>query len=283
MRFHRHHPVRSLLFVASLAMAAPLGAQTHQLEITGLITPVRGALVGATLRGTTSFAMSGFSAVVTYNSTRMLYHASSTFASGVWDNSDFRSIDGSTPGTIVIAAVEDTGISGSGDASVPAGSAQVFVELNVTLGICSGLTTMGFGSGTNDNIISNTSAVGFDITGADLTPLTFTIVAGSTFVRGNANGSALDLTEAEPTAATVTIADGIFILQDLFAGGPAPPCLDAADANNDGRYNLVDAIVIFQFLFGNPAVLIPEPYLEIGSDTDGSLGCATPPATINCP
>jgi hypothetical protein len=58
------------------------------------------------------------------------------------------------------------------------------------------------------------------------------------FVRGDSDSSGgVDLT------------DGVVTLNFLFDGGPAPACMDAADAGNNGSLGLADAIVIFNFLF----------------------------------
>ena len=71
------------------------------------------------------------------------------------------------------------------------------------------------------------------------------------------------------------------MLQGLFMGGQAPPCADAADSNDDGRYNLLDPIWVIQFLMGNAGSTLPEPFTQPGDDptnTD-SLGCDTPPSS----
>jgi predicted alpha-1,6-mannanase (GH76 family) len=87
------------------------------------------------------------------------------------------------------------------------------------------------------------------------------------FVRGDANadGKMLD------------ISDAVFLLQYLFAGGPEPPCMNAADANDDEARDMADGIFILQNLFaGGPAV--PPPHPECGTDpTTGSLECKSYP------
>ncbi|MEM7230528.1 MAG: LamG-like jellyroll fold domain-containing protein [Planctomycetota bacterium] len=78
------------------------------------------------------------------------------------------------------------------------------------------------------------------------------------------------------------ISDGIFTLNFLFLGGPAPECSDSADANDDGALNLTDAVFLLNFLFlGGDAPLLPGPATEAcGPDpADGaSLGCENYPA-----
>ncbi len=79
--------------------------------------------------------------------------------------------------------------------------------------------------------------------------------ADPSFIRGDANDDG-----------AVNIADAIYILQNLFAGGPLIPCPDAADANDDEAVNLADAIYLLQKLFaGGPA--IPPPHPACGTDT----------------
>jgi len=72
----------------------------------------------------------------------------------------------------------------------------------------------------------------------------------------------------------VNIADGVFLLTNLFAGGANPTCEDAADANDDGNIDVSDIITIlgFQFNGTNPP---PPPFDNCGVDptvTDG-LSC----------
>ena len=58
--------------------------------------------------------------------------------------------------------------------------------------------------------------------------------------------------------------------------------MDAADANDDGRINLLDPITIFQVLIGS-LLFPPEPFLFLGPDpTPDSLDCLTPPPLIEC-
>jgi hypothetical protein len=85
------------------------------------------------------------------------------------------------------------------------------------------------------------------------------------FVRGDSNGDGKPL----------DLSDGVYILQYLFAQGPELPCMDAADANDDGAVNLADGIYSLQNLFASgPA--IPPPYPECGIDpTVDVLGCAS--------
>ena len=70
------------------------------------------------------------------------------------------------------------------------------------------------------------------------------------------------------------LSDGVSTLGFLFLGSSAPPCQDAADADDSGGLDLTDAVFTFGFLFtgGGP---IPAP---------GPEGCGTDPTTdtIGC-
>src|SRR5262245_11557371 len=58
------------------------------------------------------------------------------------------------------------------------------------------------------------------------------------FHRGDADGSG-----------DLALADPIFIIAYLFLAGPEPSCREAADADNDGRVDLTDAIGLLDHLF----------------------------------
>jgi len=78
------------------------------------------------------------------------------------------------------------------------------------------------------------------------------------FQRGDVNDSGV-----------LEVTDAIIFLTWMFLGGPAPGCMDAADADNNGTLGLSDGINILTFLFGGGDAL-PE---------DGLLGngCAPDP------
>lgn len=87
-------------------------------------------------------------------------------------------------------------------------------------------------------------------------------VAEATFVRGDFDGSR-----------STSITDAVLILAHLFQGGAAPPCADAADANDGGTIDLTDAVYLLEHLFtGGPKP--PAPYPNLGVDpTADALGC----------
>jgi hypothetical protein len=82
------------------------------------------------------------------------------------------------------------------------------------------------------------------------------------FRRGDADSSGV-----------LNITDPIVLLLDLFLGGEAPGCLDAADVDDSGSLNVTDAVHSLNHLFlGGPEP--PAPYPECGVDwTADALGC----------
>lgn len=76
------------------------------------------------------------------------------------------------------------------------------------------------------------------------------------------------------------ISDGLCVLAFLFDGGSDFRCREAADANNDGKLDCSDSIVILGYLFvgTRPPVEPGPPPLPCGPDTD-ALGS---PADLAC-
>lgn len=84
-------------------------------------------------------------------------------------------------------------------------------------------------------------------------------VLGLAFVRGDANGDG-----------QIDVADVVYQLLTLFAGGPASRCPDAADTNDDGTSDVSDAVFLLRYLFlgGDPPPLpFPLPGLDPTEDT----------------
>lgn len=96
---------------------------------------------------------------------------------------------------------------------------------------------------------------------------TFSIIKGSFFIRGDANGDgALD------------VADPITMIDYLFQGA-STDCEVALDANDDESINIADPIAVLSTLFSG-ASLPPAPHPTCGVDpTPGLLVCASP----SCP
>ena len=71
-----------------------------------------------------------------------------------------------------------------------------------------------------------------------LSAVTFHVTAAERFVRGDADADG-----------EILVSDGLFTLNFLFLGGIAPPCLDAADANDVNGVDITDAVFVFWWLF----------------------------------
>jgi hypothetical protein len=100
------------------------------------------------------------------------------------------------------------------------------------------------------------------VSGASIVPTqeagAITVLGVVPFVRGDANDDAL-----------INIADGVWILNDLFQGGPHTDCFGANDSNGDGTYDAADGVYIFNYQFLNgPAPSAPFP--SCGTDADPS-------------
>ncbi len=102
------------------------------------------------------------------------------------------------------------------------------------------------------------------------------VVQGASFAPGFENGIVtLDPQPAIPEFrrgdanqdGIVNLADGIWMLNELFQGGPSFDCAGAVDVNFDGQYDAADGISIFSwlFLFGPPpAAPFPDCGLPVG-------------------
>ncbi len=65
----------------------------------------------------------------------------------------------------------------------------------------------------------------------------------------------------------IDIPDGIWILQQIFLGGPASPCDDACDPNLDGNIDLADAVYLFGYTLAQGPPPAP-PFPECGQGED---------------
>ncbi|MBI4602254.1 MAG: hypothetical protein HY721_09865 [Planctomycetes bacterium] len=93
--------------------------------------------------------------------------------------------------------------------------------------------------------------------------------SGCTFVRGDITGT---LPGQDPV---VDLNDGVNILAFLFIARSVPPCIDAADINDNGLVELSDYTYLVNFLFnGGPAP--PPPFPTAG--TDPTPGVSVPSA-----
>ena len=127
-------------------------------------------------------------------------------------------------------------------------------------------TSVGFCDCLGSNPLSSVVAVS---TGASIVPTmnesTVTVVAGTPFIRADANGSGM-----------IDIADPIYTLNYLFLNGPSI-CLDAMDANASGAVDLADALYSLSYINGSGPPP-PAPFPACG--TAPLLGCDSFPG---CP
>ena len=87
---------------------------------------------------------------------------------------------------------------------------------------------------------------------------------GAEFFRGDSNQDQ-----------RVDLSDAVYVLAELFLGGPPSVCQDASDANDDGQLNISDPVTILGSLFLGSGPL-PPPYADAGRDpTADDLGCSS--------
>lgn len=103
----------------------------------------------------------------------------------------------------------------------------------------------------------------FVVDGFEVTPATragWVSLPGTRYIRGDADENG-----------TLEMTDAINLLGWLFLGGEEPLCMDAANANGSSDVNIADPVYILQFLYaGGPPP--PYPFPECGA-TPSILGC----------
>ena len=94
--------------------------------------------------------------------------------------------------------------------------------------------------------------------------ITLNAVVTVDFIRGDVNGDE-----------KVNIADGIWIIYELFLNGPTSTCPISRDANGDGSVDTGDAVFVFNYRFlDGPAP--SDPFPDCGQETDQTPeDCAT--------
>lgn len=275
----------SLTVLLSALAIERAAAADYAMELDAPATTGREATFDAVLRGTSdaqpALGIIGFASMINYDPQVLSLDAHS-FAGTVFEASDFALVTDDASGTIVVVVIRDqNGTPPPATTVVPPGVGLAFARLEFRAGSCAGSTNLSFGGGVDDNLLVDENLIGHD-PGGDLELNGATIdVEATGFIRGNADGDALDPGDL---SSSIDMADGLFVIDYLFKGGAPPPCLDAADANDDGRLNLLDPIWIFQFLLGNDAApALSEPYTMLDEDpTDDTLGCVDPPETTLC-
>jgi hypothetical protein len=93
-----------------------------------------------------------------------------------------------------------------------------------------------------------------------------TIRYGQLFVRGDIDGSG-----------EVDLNDGVYWLEWAFRGTTPPPCLEAADVDEDGLLTVSDPILVFRRLFQGGREIPPPTSCGFDSHLD-PFGCESFPA-----
>ncbi len=55
----------------------------------------------------------------------------------------------------------------------------------------------------------------------------------------------------------VDISDAVFLIEYIFAGGPAPTPTGAGDANHDCSVDISDAVYLISYIFGGGPAPLP--------------------------
>lgn len=190
-------------------------------------------------------------------------------ASGAAAAAEFFSASSPAPGELIVGLVMEA--NGTPDVpSIPPNpgpSGQNVATLSFN-GDAVGNTALTLTNGLGAPPIDNLVVVGGLPFPVETVDGSINVVNFNPFIRGDCNDDA-----------QVNIADGIYLINDLFQGGPDPVCDDACDANDDagtkgGGINLADATYIFnyRFLEGLPP---PAPFPAAGIDgtTGDGVGC----------
>lgn len=263
-----------------------VAAQDYSMDLDAPATAGRESALDVALLGTSAAepprGVIGLTALIHYDPQAVRLDAHS-FAGTVFEDSDFLLVTDDGEGNVRVVVIHDQdGNSPPESPVVPAAVGFPIVNLTFHTGSCTGATNLTFGAGIDDNILVDEDLAGHDV-GSDLELNGVTVDLEPTgFIRGNADGDVLDI---DDFSASVEMSDGLFVVDYLFLGGDAPPCLDAADANDDGRLNVLDPIWMFQFVIGNDAIgpALPEPFTTLGEDpTEDSLDCQSPPESTPC-
>ncbi len=168
-----------------------------------------------------------------------------------------------TPGYIVMGGLGDDGSDGTYDNLIPAGATTALFSVawqTNAEGTMNSDFVDGVGSPSQDNAVW--AGQGF-LDQPTLVGGTLTVVNFNPFLRADCNSDD-----------DVNIADGIYLVNHLFQGGPVPTCNDACDTNDDGSLDAADAIYIFNYRFlDGPAPMAPFPAADLDPTPGDGLGC----------
>jgi len=202
---------------------------------------------------TNSTPVEGFSVSLTIPVDRITVNAVGIDGT-ITDASGAEFVDTSFGASFVTAEVVLDAVGPFAGQTIPSGTEQAILEIDASVSSAAtdGETrTFDFVDGLGTGI-ENSVRIG----GIDQTPVvesgTITFSSSPTFKRGDCNGDN-----------GVGIADAIFGLNYMFAGGAVPNCLKACDFDDAGNVNLADAINLLNFLFlpgqTPPAMPFPDP------------------------
>jgi hypothetical protein len=148
------------------------------------------------------------------------------------------------------------------DAALPV--FEVEYAISGLAGAAETTTTLAFSNNLGTPPVANVvvvSGLSLDASFVDGT-VTLLPVTDTPFLRGDCNS---DL--------RLDIADGVWILNNLFLGGPAGTCAEACDADSNDALSMTDAMWVFNYrLLSGPAPAAPFPNCgtEAGADCDAS-------------
>ena len=169
---------------------------------------------------------------------------------------------GTASGELVIGLIMDT--AAPLDNVIPASPADTALATITWNGDGVGTSAIAFTDGLGSPAATNGVVFGqAGIYQPSLVDGAVTIVNFNVFLRSDCNSDNL-----------VNIADGIYLLNFLFQGGPAPTCDDACDSDDDADLAVNDAIYIFNYQFNEgPAPTAPFPVADLDPTPGDGLGC----------
>lgn len=216
------------------------------------------------------------------------------FSFGLLDGSAVDLVDINLTGTVTAATNGNTGPDFFASSTAPAGgdggTVGVVVSLSPPFDVIAPGTDLAI-----VRFVYEASATALD---GDMVNLTFTgglgnpavalvaVVDGNTVVP-TTTGGVVTLEEVVDVAylrgdanadGDIDIADGIWILNFLWQGGPASPCAAAQDANGDGMGDTSDAMyIIFYQLLDGPAPVGNFPNCDFADVADCAMSTPTCP------
>ncbi len=155
-----------------------------------------------------------------------------------WDGSSWSSLGQGIVGSIKALAVYDDKLIAGGEFNLAGG-----VAAN-NIAVWDGHTWSALGSGVNDRVTS-------------LTVYDNKLIAGGWFTRAGSRVSNYLATWTKPMydcgdangSGEINLVDIVYVVNWLFAGGPAPVDEVAGDYNGDGRPNIADAVYLINYIF----------------------------------